>query len=948
MSKIKPLLFVIAFISFSFSSKSQVNVDSLNLQLRQLFSTITPPTSGYLYDMSVHIVDSIFFQPNCSFATNTNNWFFQYDEMRNMAFDTTTWLRADTVFARADRKVQTDTIPMGFMDFKFHYFTAGALDTNIYFNFDTVNTILTDVTGAPSPYVANRLYTSSPLFDRSMLLDVVFTFDPQFFFNDAASISDFTNGAILKIDFGDGSGWHTVNYFGGLQAFNITYPSAGAYSISTQVYIPGRTRTSYADFSVGGVATEAHTEITDVDGLDVNVYSNGCTPNPYDKVVIYLEGIDPLNQRNADVVYDQMIKQEQVAQLRNLGYSFVVVSWKHSSDDIMDNGMRIVELINHLKCQSTDPQPYVVIGESMGGLIARYALLYMESSDYLSATYDVCVKQRLMHNTRLFISLDVPHQGANIPLGIQHFYRDALNVFCMNNFLGKARLASHNLFLDSKAAKQMLIYHESTRSTGGAYTYHSLRDDLITVFTDLGNYPKYCKNVTMPNGSLGGVAQSNLFGNARTPNDLLLGITGKIEVKIFGKKHKIFENDITIRTNPDGNGTVYSSTAGTLNYKLKLKFWGVKVVQTYTNLHNNVKSVVDILPYCVSAGGWYGDNYLQGNLPQSGAFLLGEAFGLVDVSPGNYTFEVKAGIPWLAQGGASISATSDGMIFGFIPTKSAIDFIANPDSLDENLLPTTSAELDYLLDNQAFSLVIGNNRSDNNTFNTFRNRDHLHFRNEIIDTFACSDPEIGSYVVNREIGDDTIRIDNMVLNRNARYQAEVDTRVNTFDHWMYNYQGATPAKNEKIYSRSNPFEYETANPGSYIATFESGTNFDINSVNGTYQTNNISLTNCCTNYANRAAPKLEELQVESFMELYPNPAFHSITLHYKFKEKGSTTIKIFDMLGNLIYKQKLLLSNSQSDTYTPITLNENSFSNGVYLIQIDNGKEKLFSKFVKQ
>ena len=47
---------------FQKTTKAQSNIDSLNLQLRQLFSTVAPPNpnTGYLYDMAIHIADSIF------------------------------------------------------------------------------------------------------------------------------------------------------------------------------------------------------------------------------------------------------------------------------------------------------------------------------------------------------------------------------------------------------------------------------------------------------------------------------------------------------------------------------------------------------------------------------------------------------------------------------------------------------------------------------------------------------------------------------------------------------------------------------------------------------------------------------------------------------------------------------------------------------------------------
>ena len=67
-------------------------------------------------------------------------------------------------------------------------------------------------------------------------------------------------------------------------------------------------------------------------------------------------------------------------------------------------------------------EPNVVIGPSMGGLITRYALAYMEQQ--LANTGD---NAKWNHETRLWVSFDAPHQGANIPFGVQkgiQYYAD--------------------------------------------------------------------------------------------------------------------------------------------------------------------------------------------------------------------------------------------------------------------------------------------------------------------------------------------------------------------------------------------------------------------------------------------------------------------------------------------------------------------------------------------
>lgn len=68
------------------------------------------------------------------------------------------------------------------------------------------------------------------------------------------------------------------------------------------------------------------------------------------------------------------------------------------------------------KTANSSTEQNVVLGQSMGGVIARYALADME-------------QRGLTHDTRLYISHDAPHQGANIPLGIQYFARHLADQF---------------------------------------------------------------------------------------------------------------------------------------------------------------------------------------------------------------------------------------------------------------------------------------------------------------------------------------------------------------------------------------------------------------------------------------------------------------------------------------------------------------------------------------
>ena len=79
------------------------------------------------------------------------------------------------------------------------------------------------------------------------------------------------------------------------------------------------------------------------------------------------------------------------------------------ADFIQRNAFILVKLINEINSMKVGSEQNVIIGPSMGGLISRYALRYMEQNT-------------LDHDTRLYLSFDSPHLGANVPIGLQYLF----------------------------------------------------------------------------------------------------------------------------------------------------------------------------------------------------------------------------------------------------------------------------------------------------------------------------------------------------------------------------------------------------------------------------------------------------------------------------------------------------------------------------------------------
>ncbi|MGB1450522.1 MAG: T9SS type A sorting domain-containing protein, partial [Marinirhabdus sp.] len=130
---------------------------------------------------------------------------------------------------------------------------------------------------------------------------------------------------------------------------------------------------------------------------------------------------------------------------------------------------------------------------SMGGLVARYALAYMEQNG-------------LEHETRLYISFDAPHKGANIPISLQYLINYLAR--SVNNDQAQAIVDE---VLNSPAAKEMLYDHVLGHLLAGSdyeqdptkllpFGAPNFRDAFMAELATL-NFPQDTRNVAVINGS---------------------------------------------------------------------------------------------------------------------------------------------------------------------------------------------------------------------------------------------------------------------------------------------------------------------------------------------------------------------------------------------------------------------------------------------------------------
>lgn len=230
-----------------------------------------------------------------------------------------------------------------------------------------------------------------------------------------------------------------------------------------------------------------------------------------DKPVFLVDGFDPGDSRNIPALYASLnygTNQNLADYLRSLGFDIVLVNFPNytrpNSTTVVDGGVDfiqrnafvLVQVINLINAQKVGVEKNVIIGPSMGGLISRYALRYMEMNN-------------LNHDTRLYISFDSPHQGANVPIGFQHLF----------NYMAYGPLGSTAVqpvvdgLIKSPAARQMLIDHlEGHLQTGSAFEFNTASNSLLptgapnfrNAFQNELNtmgFPTTVRNVSIANGA---------------------------------------------------------------------------------------------------------------------------------------------------------------------------------------------------------------------------------------------------------------------------------------------------------------------------------------------------------------------------------------------------------------------------------------------------------------
>ena len=277
--------------------------------------------------------------------------------------------------------------------------------------------------------------------------------------------------------------------------------------------------------------------------------------------VVVLEGFDIDNAMGWDELYALLNQENLVEDLRARGYDAVVVDFTDATDAIQRNAFVFTALLAQVEAAIDPLQTVDVVGPSMGGLVARYGLAWLESNG-------------VPHRVRTFVSYDAPYRGANIPLGMQYW---------VDFFAGQSSSAAYfRDRLNTPAARQMLAYHFTTPPSSSP-SADPLKAQFDADLAAVGSWPSLPRLVAFSNGSGQGQDQGYPAGAQLIQysySNFIVTILGHVWAVPDGGPATVFDGRIRIVFVSDTRRTV--TVSGTLPYDNAPGGWRASMAQLDT------------------------------------------------------------------------------------------------------------------------------------------------------------------------------------------------------------------------------------------------------------------------------------------------------------------------------------------------------------------------------
>lgn len=496
-----------------FLSKSQAQTVTSNEIVRssldEMFEDLdkSKVPTGYLLDYAMDLVE--FDRYNGMELTDSNYVTTPIFEeillsVKSASVGSSPYNDVDQIMTDFTTSTTSNNINIAYVGYKYNFIKENALENNlISYTAGKVTDVY--VNGVwQNPYDEAYVFGFTPSISVCKVGTINFKFSETYAFYNISRAS-------LKFDAGDGAGYRGLS---------------PTHTITVNYTTPGRKELKFYIRTTDGVVLETHSSIyvldsndtsdtlqqttiigRDIDSTLVNTSETYTGTSVTAQVTTYLrpghnvitkpfivvEGFDPwrvtssLDNTSAKnelgSTYHKRFMEYHLTQSFANDYDFIYIDWYDSTEDIRDNAhllVKIIKEINQRKSIDGCTERTVIMGQSMGGLVARVALCMME-------------EEGDAHGVSTYISHDSPHLGANVPLGALYFVHHALSY--INGYQNAIDLADIFLTKDlddakrllwemihSPDVKQMLVNHLNTDGT----LDNSFHNNWQTVLDEIG------------------------------------------------------------------------------------------------------------------------------------------------------------------------------------------------------------------------------------------------------------------------------------------------------------------------------------------------------------------------------------------------------------------------------------------------------------------------------
>jgi hypothetical protein len=503
--KKKWIVRIILYLSFSIPCQAQeYSLIAIKAQLDTMFSGLDKsrvPT-GRLWDSAVNLVEREDY--NGTVLTDSN--YVSLSKLPDLIYTInsasvgadTLSIQSSIVALKTNSSYTTQRVGVLFKPY--NYIVANALTDNlIVYSGGRVNDSY--INGIwQNPYAQDVLFAHAVGGEESVSSNANYTICNL----DNSSTTPFQS---VQFDPGDGGGFRTISMGGTVIA---NYSNEGYHETRLKVIWNGQTFQSHSAVYVSFTAPDYAPSTTPGSGFsdkkdfeapfEENTYRATVsyrTPLSFNKPLIVAERFDPWRMIDGqnDNAYPGFshLGSFPDSSIFN-GYNVFYIDWYDCGADIRANAEVLKEVIRWVNANKTSGNQNVILGQSMGGLITRYALCDMERNGEL-------------HDTKLFISHDAPHLGANVSPGLQFLYRDLYNlsdnafVDLISLFVGKSQqLQEFRRLGQCQSVKQMLLHYVDGSGIYDNSVYNTFQDTLSTIGFPKGDPGKPIENICIVNG----------------------------------------------------------------------------------------------------------------------------------------------------------------------------------------------------------------------------------------------------------------------------------------------------------------------------------------------------------------------------------------------------------------------------------------------------------------